>query len=126
VEPVRGRVFTPEEDRYGNHLVTLISHEAWTPCFGQDPTLVGRPVKLSENAYTVLGVRPPGFSFESGSQFWIPVTAALDPRIRPTGNDLYLLGRLSPGAPAPGCGRSAACSMAPRRRIRSGTARWRC
>jgi len=98
VAPILGRLYSAEEDRYGNHLVALMSHDAWTTWFGQDRGIIGQTVKLSENAYTILGVMPPGFDFESGSQFWIPVAAALDPRIRPTGNDLDVLGRLAPGA----------------------------
>lgn len=65
VTPELGRAFTADEDRPGFEHVVLISHELWTRRFGADRKLLGREILLNNEKYTVIGVLPPGFHFES-------------------------------------------------------------
>ena len=96
--PLIGRPFTAEDDRLGVPLVVVLSHELWTARFAQDPTILGKVVKLSDSRYTVVGVMPAGFEFESGSQFWLPVVPTLDPSTRPSIRNVIVIGRLAPRA----------------------------
>ena len=95
--PVVGRGLTAEDDRLGVPLATVLSHELWETQFGKDPGVLGTDVKLSDSHYTVVGVMPPGFRFESGSQFWLPAVPTLDPSTRPSIRSVAAFARLAPG-----------------------------
>ena len=100
VAPVRGRMFTAEEDRPNTEPVAVLSHEIWTRKLGADPGAVGRRVEINGRKTTVVGIAPPGFDLhDARAQIWMPL--GLDPAQR-TGNRgshfLYLVGRLKPGS----------------------------
>jgi predicted permease len=97
VAPLRGRVFTEEDNRLGVPLVTVLGHAMWLTHFGGDPSVLGRLIKLSDSQYTVIGIMPPGFEFEVGSDFWLPVVPTLDPSTRPSIRSLNVAARLAPG-----------------------------
>jgi putative ABC transport system permease protein len=96
--PAIGRVLTAEDDRLGVPLAVVLGHGLWTSRFAADPGILGRQVKLSDSRYTVVGVMPPGFEFEAGAQFWLPVVPTLDPSTRPSIRNVSVVGRLAPGA----------------------------
>ena len=97
VRPVLGRALLPGDDRLGVPLVVVLSHDLWTSQYAQDPGIIGRTIKLSDSHYTVVGVMPPGFNHETGSQFWLPVVPTLDPSTRPSIRSVTVVGRLAPG-----------------------------
>jgi predicted permease len=97
-KPAIGRVLTAEDDRLGAPLAVVLGYGLWTSRFAGDPGILGRQVKLSDSRYTVVGVMPPGFEFEAGSQFWLPVVPTLDPSTRPSIRNVTVVGRLAPGA----------------------------
>ncbi len=97
VTPFLGRALQPADDQLGVPLVTVLAHDFWTNQFGADPAVVGRTIKLSDSEYTVVGVMPPGFDFESGSKFWLPAVPTLDPSTRPSIRSLSVIARLAPG-----------------------------
>lgn len=80
VSPVAGRTFSAEEDRPGVH-VAVLSWGLWQRQFGGDRGVVGRPIQLDRQSYTVVGIMPEGFVFPPrGPQFngqpadvWIPM-----------------------------------------------------
>jgi len=58
---LHGRTFLPEEYRRGGARVVMFSHALWRNRFGGDPSIVGTSVRLDAgDAYTVVGVMPPG------------------------------------------------------------------
>ena len=59
--PWLGRTFTEEDAAEGADRVVLLSHGAWTRRFGADPDIVGAPVELNDEPYTVIGVLPDVF-----------------------------------------------------------------
>jgi predicted permease len=63
VRPALGRDFLAEDDRPGAARVAMVSHGLWKRRFGGDPGLIGRPIVLDKNSYTVIGVLPPDFEF---------------------------------------------------------------
>ena len=78
VTPELGRGFRPEEEKLGTR-VALISHGVWVSQFGSDPSVVGRTIHLSGEAYTIVGVMPPAFRFPINApqnSFW--TTLAVD------------------------------------------------
>jgi putative ABC transport system permease protein len=56
-----GRVISDEEDRYGGEPVVVLSHGFWQRHFGGDVGVIGKPIQLSGNSYTVIGVMPAEF-----------------------------------------------------------------
>ena len=52
VTPLRGRVFTADDDRPGIR-VAIVSHALWQRQFNGDPSLVGRTMLLNREPYEV-------------------------------------------------------------------------
>jgi predicted permease len=55
VAPLRGRVFTLDDDRTNANVVVL-SHDLWTTRFGADPAVIGRTYTLNDEPYRIIGV----------------------------------------------------------------------
>ena len=85
IEPAMGRVFA-ESDR--EERVAMISHRLWSDRFGADPDIVGSSTTINSDAFTVIGVLPPGFELLLGPgggvsadvDVWMPMI--LDPEFR--------------------------------------------
>ena len=58
VRPVVGRNFSKDEDRPHGPKAAMISYTVWRNTFGTDPNIVGRPVLLKGEPYTIVGVLP--------------------------------------------------------------------
>jgi putative ABC transport system permease protein len=99
VQPVIGRAFLPAEDKVGNELVTILSHQLWQTRFASDPQIIGKQATVSGRQRTIIGVMPPGFHFiDNQVKAWMPL--ALDPAVNyreTTGRFLRAVGRLKPG-----------------------------
>jgi predicted permease len=78
-----GRVFRPDEDRPGRSVV-ILSDRFWKAHFAAAPDVVGRTLRLNGEAYTIVGVMPPGFSVAAWAvtarDLWVPM--ALDDAAR--------------------------------------------
>ena len=99
VAPLRGRVFTAEEDRPGGARVVVLGHRLWQRRFGGEASAVGRVIVLNGLPHTVLGVMPATFDFTNGTEdLWIP--AAFTPEQQAQHDEHYLTvyGRLRPGS----------------------------
>ena len=60
--PLLGRLFTPDEERSGAHVVVL-SYALWMSRFGGDPGILGRSLSLTPGVFTVVGVLPHDVSY---------------------------------------------------------------
>ncbi len=70
----RGRAIAPEDDRTGGHYVVVLSHGLWLRQFGGNPEIVGKPITLSGNVYTIIGVMPKHFaSPRDNTEAWTTV-----------------------------------------------------
>lgn len=96
-----GRFFTAEEDRVGGPQVAVISHRLWQSKFGGASTVLGQPLELDGQSYTIVGVVPADWALPRGSEIWIPLTpSSTKPgwQDRGTGPGLFVLGRLKDSA----------------------------
>jgi putative ABC transport system permease protein len=101
--PIAGRVFTADEDRPGREHVVMLTEGLWRSQFGADPSIIGRPIQLDAEPYTVVGVLPADlrlpldYASRTVTEIWVPLALGPnDPQAR--GNHgLYALGRLRPG-----------------------------
>ena len=75
VSAVLGRTFTPEENAVPmQHAVALIGYGLWQRRFGCDPQIVGKPIRLNDYEYTIIGVLPKGFlGYSDSAEVWIPM-----------------------------------------------------
>jgi len=72
VTPQYGRFFLPQDEKAGHEPVVIVSHTLWQRRFGADPSLVGKPISLDSNSYTVIGIAPPGFRYPDKTELWLP------------------------------------------------------
>ena len=95
----RGRNFTAAEDQPHAGRVAIVTDELWRRAFGADPQLLGKPVRLGGQAYTVIGILAPGFDFDSDPRpdVWIPLQ--LDPESNDQAHYFSAAARLNPGVP---------------------------
>ncbi len=57
-----GRDFQPEEGEVGKERVVILSHRFWRNNFGADRELIGKPIRMNGEPYTVIGVAAPGLN----------------------------------------------------------------
>jgi putative ABC transport system permease protein len=96
IQPMLGRGFRPEEEARAGDRVCLISYGLWKSKFGQDPAILGKTLRLSDNLYTVLGVLPQATILPSDPD--VVGSLRLDAATAPRGlHFLSLIGRLRDG-----------------------------
>jgi predicted permease len=66
IPPMIGREFSPEEDRAGGQAVVILSYDLWRRLFSGDTGVLGKPVMLRGETYTVIGVLPSHFPANDG------------------------------------------------------------
>ena len=78
LSPALGRAFEPREDVTGGPPAAIVSHRLWTSAFGADPSIVGKPVRLSGAPLTIVGVGPRGFGgilAGHAVDFWVSLSS---------------------------------------------------
>ncbi|HXC87158.1 MAG TPA: ABC transporter permease [Candidatus Cybelea sp.] len=77
IVPVRGRLFTPEDDRPGCGISpAVISYALWQSEFGGKDSVVGSTIVIYNHATQVIGVTPPSFfGLDVGKQFEVALPA---------------------------------------------------
>ncbi|HYU32134.1 MAG TPA: ABC transporter permease [Thermoanaerobaculia bacterium] len=95
VRPEAGREFVPEEDLPHGPKVVVLSHALWKRRFGGDRSLIGKPVILNGEPYTVVGIMPDWFRYPVRAELWTPV--GIDPASRERANYLEISARLKRG-----------------------------
>ena len=74
IQPMLGRVFTPEENQLGGDVrQLLLSYGLWQELFGSDPQVLGRTLQLRGQSFTIIGVMPPGFGYPDATEVWVPL-----------------------------------------------------
>jgi len=79
VEPFMGRSFREEENDPGRNRVVLLAEDTWRKLYNSDAQIAGKSITINEEAYTVLGVMPKGFSFPFGEEMQVWSPAAVEP-----------------------------------------------
>ncbi|MGE5836697.1 MAG: ABC transporter permease [Acidobacteriota bacterium] len=98
VPPLMGRFLTPDDERPGADPVVVIGYDAWRSRFAQDPSIVGKQVRLGTTLFGIVGVMPEGFKFPVNHQFWVALRASPQAIERGAGPAMFVFGRLAPGA----------------------------
>ena len=93
-----GRLLMPDDEREGAPPVVVIGYDVWTSRFEQNRSVVGQQVRFGNTQFTIVGVMPEGFAFPVNHQYWIPLRANPSTTPRGAGPELFVFGRLAPGA----------------------------
>ena len=107
VNPAAGRLIHPQEDQAGAQRVALISGGFWKRKFGSSPNALGKMLVLNGVGYTVVGVIPADFRYQSGnfhpSDIYVPIGLWNDStfRDRRASMGMDAVGRLKPGVTLP-------------------------
>lgn len=96
VRPVLGRDLRPEEEAPHGPLVVLLGYEVWQRRYGGDTNILERPIRISGESATVVGVMPPGWRFPEMADIWMPVREQGDQPMRGV-YYLFGVGRLKEG-----------------------------
>lgn len=98
VQPIKGRLFSAEEEGGGANKVALISYELWQSRYGGESSVINRDIQLNGEKFTVLGVMPKGFQFlEREVRLWVPLSFTQEEAANRGGHYLSVVGRLRPG-----------------------------
>jgi predicted permease len=103
--PQIGRLFGPQDFALGFATAVVISDGLWRRSYGADPNVLGRSVRLDNDAYTIVGVLPPGFRHPGPTvardvEVWATAGFAADPAPKPARSTRIVpmaIGRLKPG-----------------------------
>ncbi|HEU0368744.1 MAG TPA: ABC transporter permease [Candidatus Acidoferrum sp.] len=58
VQPIAGRLFTDAENQQGRNYVAAISARVWNTRFSGDRAILGRKLRINDEAYTIIAVMP--------------------------------------------------------------------
>jgi len=107
VQPVRGRLFTVQDDQRGcGSPGVVLSNAFWQREYGGDDSVVGRKMTIEHHPFEIIGVTPASFyGLDVGKRFDLAVPICSDPLIRceaarldvPHEWWLSVMGRLKPG-----------------------------
>lgn len=108
VRPALGRLFSPDEERFGGVAVGVLSHAMWQRRFGGSPDIVGRTIEVDGAPVTITGIMPPSFRYPpagsgrtsgvaGGPALWIPLRLRYDSLWARNNHYLSVIGRAAPG-----------------------------
>ena len=96
IEPILGRLTTPDEHGLGVGPSIVISQGFWENQLGGDPQVLGRTLSVNGIPSTVVGVAPRAFDFPFGAELWSP-TEYREQATSRTAHNHRVAGRLRPG-----------------------------
>jgi putative ABC transport system permease protein len=106
ITPALGRDFLPAEEAVRGPRAAILSDALWERLFHRDRNILGRPIKLDDDSYTIIGILPARFENVLAPTAGIWTTAQYDPGQLGThfnsfawewGMHLRLVARLKPG-----------------------------
>jgi putative ABC transport system permease protein len=97
INPLLGRVYGAEEE-HSKQRVALIGEHLWRHKFASDPKVIGRPLRLGETSFIVIGVLAERNAFPSWADVWLPFSS-IDPELYSSRkyHPLEVVGRLNRG-----------------------------
>ncbi len=91
-----GRDILPEEGVVGRDRVVVMTHRLWVERFGSHRDIIGKPVRMNGEPYTVVGVLATGQPDRLEPQLFVPLAFKPD-QLNHDFHWLLVMGRLKPG-----------------------------
>ncbi|MFY9557675.1 MAG: ABC transporter permease [Blastocatellia bacterium] len=99
VDVAHGHGLLAGEDEPGAERVAIVSYATWRDRFGSDPNMIGTPLILNGQPFTVAGILPDGFHFQFGdADVWMPIQHYPNFSVDRRKSAAAVIGRLKPGA----------------------------
>ena len=97
VTPLAGRGILPSEEK-GSQRVALLGEALWRRKFGADRSIVGKPIHLETETFTVVGIVPQRNAFPAWADIWLPFSL-LEPQLQANRqfHPLEVVAHLRPG-----------------------------
>ena len=73
VRPLKGRVFTEDDEKPGAVPVVVLAYGAWVDMFGGRDDVIGQVVTIGDTQRTIIGVMPARFAWQA-PHMWVPLT----------------------------------------------------
>ena len=96
VQPLHGRVFLPEEEKYGGPVAVILSYGYWQKVLGGRADFSVTRLNVDGVNCNVVGIMPPGFDYPADTEIWITTNTDPPSTSRATHN-LPVIGRLRAG-----------------------------
>jgi len=97
VRPILGRAFLPEEDQPGRNREIILSHGFWKTRFASRGDVVGQPLALDGQNYTIVGVMGQSFEKPGWAEVWTPMAFSDQERAVRGEHHFLVIGRLKDG-----------------------------
>ncbi len=98
ISAIVGRALDAADDRVGAAPVAVISHGLWQRRFGGDSAIVGKPLPIWTDAYTIVGVMPEDYALPAGAEAWVTPSVFRPESVADATYGWFdLVGRLRPG-----------------------------
>ena len=95
-QPIAGRLFDPEEEKWGGPVAALISYGYWQNSFGGRADLTAARLNVDGVACNIVGVLPSTFNYPVNTEVWI--TRNTEPPLTSrTAHNNPVIGLLRPG-----------------------------
>ena len=76
LDPILGRVTSPDDDGQGVPVVVVLTHEYWTRRFAADTGIIGKQLRLDSQTATVIGVLEPAPYFPDRVDVFLNMVAS--------------------------------------------------
>ncbi len=96
VAPLRGRAFTPEDER-DQERRAIISFDLWQRSYARADDVVGRQIQLDGFAFTIVGVMPSGFDYPRRTEVFELYRLSANQRVMREARFLKVVARLKQG-----------------------------
>ncbi len=96
IEPMLGRLFSPEESKPGGSAAVLISDAYWRSHFGGNTNVLEKTVRLYDRTLNIVGVLPAGFRFPEKTDVWIPLNTIFAETTSRTAHNYLVVAKLKP------------------------------
>jgi putative ABC transport system permease protein len=92
VAPVVGRSFAAEDWKDGR--AALISYSFWQSHFGGNADALGKPMRMFDHSFQVVGVMPAGFRFPGESDIWLAANGLFPETESRSAHNYHVVGRV--------------------------------
>lgn len=97
VRPELGRAFVADDDQPGRGNVVILTDAFWRSHFGADRNVLGKTIRMDDQAYTVIGVLSAEFSFPFQAQLSSPLAWTDKERVVRGNHNYLVIARLQSG-----------------------------
>jgi putative ABC transport system permease protein len=97
IQPSMGRAFQPADDSPNAPAIAMLGYKLWRDYFNANPNIVGAPIQLNGQAFTVVGILPQDFQLPAWADLWLPQGQAGDEVTSPLRHGFGVIARLKSG-----------------------------